>query len=89
MQIYAGSVNRDNIHMLISILLICQYQFLKGKSSHKLLSEYRELRKRYWRQNLWARGYWVVTSGKVTDEVWNEYIENQRPPDSDDNYTVE
>lgn len=36
---------------------------LKGKSSHKLLSEYASLRKRYWGQHLWARGYWVASSG--------------------------
>ena len=40
MQIYAGSMNRDHIHMLISIppnLSVSRaVQFLKGKSSHKL-----------------------------------------------------
>jgi REP element-mobilizing transposase RayT len=39
------------------------------------------LRKRYWGQHLWARSYWVATSGNVTDEVWKRYIEKQRPPD--------
>ena len=63
-------------------------QFLKGKSSHKLLSEYASLRKRYWGQRLWARGYWVATSGNVTDEVWQEYIKNQKPPDPDDDFQV-
>ena len=63
-------------------------QFLKGKSSHKLLSEYKSLRKRYWGQHLWARGYWVNSSGNVTDEVWKEYIENQKPPDPDDDFEV-
>ena len=40
-------------------------QHLKGKSSHKLLSEYKSLRKRYWGQHLWGRGYWVATSSNV------------------------
>ena len=52
MIIYAGSVNRDHVHMLIGIppqvSLSRAVQYLKGKSSHKLLSEHRELRKRYW-----------------------------------------
>jgi hypothetical protein len=29
-------------------------QYLKGRSSHKLLSEFASLRKRYWGQHLWA-----------------------------------
>ena len=32
-------------------------QFLKGKSSDKLLTEFSQLKKRYWGQHLWARGY--------------------------------
>ena len=35
-----------------------------------------------------GEGYWVVTSGKVTDDVWKEYIENQNPPEPDDNFKV-
>jgi putative transposase len=46
------------------------------------------LRKRYWGQHLWARGYWVASSGNVTDEVWKEYIKNQQPPEPDDDFTV-
>ena len=61
MTIYAGAINRDHVHMLISIppqLSVSRaVQSLKGKSSHKLLSEYQALRKRYWGQHLWARGY--------------------------------
>lgn len=92
MTIYAGSVNRDHVHMLIGIppyLSVSRaVQFLKGKSSHKLLQEYRTLRKRYWGQHLWARGYWAASSGNVTDEVWKEYIKNQQPPEPDDDFQV-
>jgi putative transposase len=37
------------------------------------------------RYHLWARGYWVTSSGNVTDEVWAEHIKNQTPPDDDFN----
>ena len=61
MIIYAGSINRDHVHMLISIppqLSVSRaVQYLKGKSSHRLLSEYKALRKRYRGQHLWATGY--------------------------------
>ena len=56
MTIYAGSINRDHVHMLISIppqLSVSRaVQYLKGKSSHRLLSEYKRLRKKYWGQHL-------------------------------------
>jgi len=59
MIIYAGSINRDHVHMLIGIppqLSVSRaVQYLKGKSSHMLLSEYKALRKRYWGQHLWGR----------------------------------
>ncbi len=77
MVIHAGSINRDHIHLLLSIppnLSISRaVQYLKGRSSHKLLSEFGRLRKRYWGQHLWARDYWVCTSGNVTDEMWMRF----------------
>lgn len=92
MTIYAGAINREHIHMLIGIppyLSVSRaVQYLKGKSSHKLLTEYKHLKKRYWGQHLWARGYWVASSGNVTDEVWKAYIENQTVEMPDDNFKV-
>ena len=92
MIIYAGSVNRDHVHMLIGIppqLSVSKaVQYLKGKSSHKLLSEFDSLRKRYWGPHLWARGYWVASSGNVTDDVWKKYIEDQQPQEPDDDFRV-
>jgi len=92
MIVYAGSINRDHVHMLIGIpphLSVSRaVRYLKGKSWHKLLSEYQSLRKRYWGQHLWGRGYWVATSGNVTDEVWKKYIEDQKPEVPDDHFNV-
>ncbi len=60
MAVHAGSINRDHVPMLLSIppsLSVWRaVQHLKGRSSHKLLSEFGVLRKRYWGQHLWARG---------------------------------
>ncbi len=90
MMIYAGWINRDHVHMLIGIRPYISVSravpSLKGKSSHKLLSEFAGLRKRYWGQPLWACGYWVATRGNVTDEVWQRYIEGQKPPEPDDDF---
>jgi len=35
-----------------------------------------------------GQGYWVCSSGNVTDEVWKEYIKNQKPPHPDDDFEV-
>ena len=87
-----GYVRPRSTRLLISIppqLSVSRaVQYLKGKSSHRLLSEYKALRKRYWGQHLWARGYWVASSGNVTDEVWKDYIKNQKPPEPDDDFTA-
>lgn len=92
MTIYAGAINRDHVHMLISIpphiSVSRAVQFLKGKSSHRLLTQYASLKKRYWGQHLWQRGYWVASSGNVTDEVWKKYIEGQELEGPDDNFKV-
>lgn len=39
--------------------------------------EYKELNKQFWGRHLWARGYFVASSGNVTDEIIAEYIRNQ------------
>ena len=38
--------------------------------------------------HLWARGYRVVSIGNVTDEMRVDYIKNQTPPETDDNFNV-
>ena len=93
MTIYAGAINPDHVHVLVlippQVSVSRAVQFLKGKSSHRLLSEFAALRKRYWDQHLSARGYWVASSGNLTDEVWQKCIENHAPEEPDDNFQTE
>ena len=49
---------------------------LKGKSAVMLIKQFPELRKRYWGLHLWARGYFVSTSG-VDERTIREYIQRQ------------
>jgi putative transposase len=81
-EILKGHVSRDHVHLFVSIppqvTISRLVQRLKGKSSHKMLSEYAHLRKAFWGRHLWARGYFCCSSGNVTDEVVKAYIENQR-----------
>ncbi len=63
-------------------------QYLKGATSRKLQMEFPELRKRYWGQHLWARGYFVASSGNVTDEVIKSYIENQSDEHEEESFKI-
>ena len=50
---------------------------IKGRTSRKLLDEYKGLEKAFWGQHLWARGYFAATTGNVTNEVIMKYIKEQ------------
>jgi putative transposase len=91
-EILKGHVSKDHVHLFVSVpphLAISKLvQYLKGKSSYKLLSENRDLSKAFWGRHLWGRGYFVATSGNVTDEVIIEYIQNQDSNESNDDFTI-
>ena len=80
-EILTGHIGKDHIHMLVSVPPYLSasklVQYLKGNTSRKLQMEFKKLNKQYWGQHLWARGYFVASSGNVTDEVIAEYIRNQ------------
>ncbi len=48
---------------------------IKGRSSYKIQREFPELRKRYWVELFWSRGFFSATSGNVTDDVILQYLE--------------
>jgi putative transposase len=86
-KILKGHVSRDHVHVLVScppkLSVSAMAQYLKGKSSFVLLREFPELKRRYWGQHLWARGYFCASSGTVTDEMIKAYIAQQDVPASD------
>jgi len=93
-QILSGHVSKDHIHLLVSapphLLVSKLVQYLKGNTSYKLQREFKELNKQYWGRHLWGRGYFVASSGNVTDEVIMEYIRTQEVEESNivDNFNV-
>ena len=92
-EIIKGHVSKDHVHLFVSVpphLAVSKLvQYLKGKSSYKLMQENKQLSKLFWGQHLWGRGYFVATSGNITDEIIMEYIENQDKEGKDEsNFTV-
>ena len=86
-KIIKGHVSADHVHLLVScppkLSPSKVMQYLKGRSSRLLQDEFPHLKKRYWGNHLWARGYFCATVGKVTDEQVQAYIEahDQEPPE--------
>ena len=90
--ILKGHVSRDHVHLYVAATPNLSpariMQYVKGKSSRILQQEYPALRKRYWGQHIWARGYFCASSGAVTDDMIRAYIENQSAP-PDDGFRVD
>ena len=80
--IIKGSIGKEHIHIMVScppnLSVSKLVQQLKGKTSRVLLSEYKELKKKYFRQHLWASGYFCRSVGSVTKDIIKEYIESQQ-----------
>ena len=93
-EIMAGHVGKDQIHLLVSVPPHMSasklVQYIKGNTSRKLQMEYKELNKQFWGQHLWARGYFVASSGNVTDEIIAQYIKDQdfEEKTRTDNFTI-
>ena len=93
-EILQGHVSKDHVHVLVSapphLSASKIMQYVKGKTSRKLMMEFRHLNKMFWGRHLWARGFFVATSGNVTDEVIKEYIrlQGQEPPADDENFRI-
>jgi putative transposase len=90
--IVRGAVSPDHIHLLLSappILAPAKLaQYIKGRSSRHLQAEFPELRKQYWGQHMWARGYFCATVGAVDEATIKAYIENQKWDEDDESFKI-
>ena len=87
-KIIKGVVSKDYIHMHIeyppkqSISNIVKK--LKGRTSRILQMEFKELSKQYWGKHFWAIGYGVWSTGNVSQDMVDEYLEHYRNPSNRD-----
>jgi putative transposase len=54
-----------------------------------MMQEYKSLSKEFWGRHMWARGYFVASSGNITDEVIIKYIEEQGKETVDDDFKTD
>ena len=79
-QIIAGAVCTDHVHLCVSIppkLSVSDFVgYLKGKSALMIFDKLPEMGNK-WDRSFWARGYYVATVGNVNEETVKEYIRRQ------------
>ncbi|MBI5376659.1 MAG: IS200/IS605 family transposase [Candidatus Schekmanbacteria bacterium] len=75
--IIEGSIQLDHVHLFLSVppkySPSQEMKVLKGKSAERMMKAHEELRKKYWGQHMWARGYFVNTVG-IDEETIKKYI---------------
>ena len=86
--ILKGVVSKDHIHVHVnyrpSNSISDLVKKLKGRTSRKLQQEFPELNRKYWGRHFWAIGFGCWSSGNITDEMVNQYLEHHRKPDDQD-----
>ena len=80
-EIVKGHISRDHVHLMVSVppyvAVSRLVQRMKGLTSRKLLQENKGVNKAFWGRHLWGRGYFVASTGNVTEEIISRYIEEQ------------
>ena len=91
-KILKGVVSKDHVHMLIEYppkLCISEIvKRLKGHTSRKLQMEYQLLEKRCWGRHFWATGYGAWSTGNITDEMVQNYLEHHKDSTNDTDFTM-
>ena len=90
--ILSGVVSSDHVHLHIeyspkkSISDIVKK--LKGRTSRRIQEEFPDISKRYWGRHFWAIGFGVWSTGNITDEMVQQYLEHHRNPSNIDKDTI-
>ena len=87
-KILKGVVSKDHVHMHIEypprLAMSDLVKRLKGRTSRILQLEFTHLRKRYWGKHFWAIGYGAWSTGNITEELVQQYLEHHRDPGNSD-----
>ena len=95
-RIIKGVISSDHVHLHLSYppkhSVSEMVRRIKGRSARKLLQEYPTLKKRYRGGHFWGIGYGAWSTGEITDEIVNEYLEHHRErerPNDPENFILE
>ena len=88
-RIVNGVLSADHVHLFVELpphISVSDFvKMAKGRSSRKTQQEFPYLRKEYWGRHFWGRGFFSSTSGNVTDEIINQYINQHTDAHKSDN----
>jgi putative transposase len=80
-----GALSHDQVHLFVEIpphVSVSDFvRRAKGRSSRKIQQEFEHIRKRNWGQRFWQRGNFSTTSGNITDDVINNYLNEHAAKD--------
>ncbi len=92
-EIIKGVVSKDHVHLFVSAPPTMApseiMRRVKGRCSAKLFESFPDLKKRFRGRHFWARGYFCVTSGDLTEEMIKEYLDHHFEPKGDDNFRTD
>jgi len=92
-RILKGVVSKDHVHILVSAPPHMApseiMRRIKGRSANKLFEEFPKLKKRYWGRHFWARGYFCVSVGDMTEEMIQNYLEHHFEPTKNDKFKIQ
>ncbi len=81
-RILKGVVSKDHVHVHLeyppSMSVSEMIKKIKGRTSRLLQQEFPALGKKYWGRHFWAVGYGAWSTGNITDEMVQEYLEHHR-----------
>ena len=98
-RILKGVVSKDHVHMHVeyppALSVSDLMKRVKGRTSRLLQKEFPHLEKRYWGKHLpvppagrvWAVGYGAWSTGNITEEMVQQYLEHHRRPSNQENET--
>ena len=90
--ILKGVVSKDHVHMHIEyptrLSISDLMKKLKGRTSRLLQQEFPNLQKQYWGKHFWAIGYGAWSTGNITDDIIEKYLEHHRNPGNNDTSTI-
>ncbi len=85
--ILKGVISGDHVHMHLEYRpsqdVSSIVKKLKGRTSRKLQQEFPVLKKKYWGRHFWAIGFGCWSTGNITDEMVNTYLEHHRKSTND------
>ena len=89
-KIINGVLSADHVHMFAEIpphTSVSEFvRIAKGRSSRKIQQEFPHIKKEYWGCHFWARGFFSSTSGNVTDDIINNYINEHSDAHKPENF---